>query len=268
MSAPPRTVALAAPRSVSTAAVVVAARNTDARREPHAPLATRPPRRSWRAARAAPTRGATDPVLTVARALRARRAQLDRATSTGRVETPARARHRPCTAAACAPPGRAARSSRRCAPTTPAASPWSPALARPRDPPADGARGDLARRAHERRRHGCSPARRATRCGCGAAWPLARDRLDHRSRHPDGEPDDRRSLGRGYRPVGRHAPRRRARAGAAITDPGDVPHDALAAPPRTALALLAHNAPVALWPLALIALGWHAIAVARTPATS
>ena len=46
--------------------------------------------------------------------------------------------------------------------------------------------------------------------------------------------------------------------------PASVPHDALAARTSTALALLAHNTPVALWPLALSALGWHAFPVART----
>jgi hypothetical protein len=43
-----------------------------------------------------------------------------------------------------------------------------------------------------------------------------------------------------------------------------VPHDALAARTSTALALLAHNAPVALWPLALTVLGWHALPLVRT----
>jgi hypothetical protein len=43
-----------------------------------------------------------------------------------------------------------------------------------------------------------------------------------------------------------------------------VPHDALAARTSTALGLLAHNTPVALWPLGLSALGWHALAVTRT----
>jgi hypothetical protein len=43
-----------------------------------------------------------------------------------------------------------------------------------------------------------------------------------------------------------------------------APRDALAANPGTALALLAHNAPIALWPLALAALGWNALAGARS----
>jgi hypothetical protein len=42
-----------------------------------------------------------------------------------------------------------------------------------------------------------------------------------------------------------------------------APHDALPATPGTAAALLAHNAPVALWPLALIALGWPRLRGAR-----
>jgi len=41
------------------------------------------------------------------------------------------------------------------------------------------------------------------------------------------------------------------------------PHDALTETPGTALQLLAHNAPVVLWPLALTALGWPAIPLAR-----
>jgi hypothetical protein len=39
-------------------------------------------------------------------------------------------------------------------------------------------------------------------------------------------------------------------------DTAPAPHDALAASPHTALDLLAHNAPVALWPLAVTALDW------------
>ncbi len=35
-----------------------------------------------------------------------------------------------------------------------------------------------------------------------------------------------------------------------------VPHDALPATPATVARLLVHNAPVVMWPLALIALGW------------
>lgn len=42
-----------------------------------------------------------------------------------------------------------------------------------------------------------------------------------------------------------------------------VPDDALAASAATALELLAHNAPVALWPLALVAVGWPDIPVVR-----
>lgn len=42
-----------------------------------------------------------------------------------------------------------------------------------------------------------------------------------------------------------------------------APHDALPARPDVAVDLLAHNAPVALWPLALAALGWATIPVAR-----
>jgi hypothetical protein len=42
-----------------------------------------------------------------------------------------------------------------------------------------------------------------------------------------------------------------------------APRDALAAEPATALVLLAHNAPVALWPLALVALDWPGIPLAR-----
>jgi hypothetical protein len=37
------------------------------------------------------------------------------------------------------------------------------------------------------------------------------------------------------------------------------PRDALTAAPGTALELLMHNAPVALWPLTLVALGWPAL---------
>jgi hypothetical protein len=43
-----------------------------------------------------------------------------------------------------------------------------------------------------------------------------------------------------------------------------APHDALTAAPATVLALVRHNAVVALWPLALVWLGWPAIPVART----
>lgn len=43
-----------------------------------------------------------------------------------------------------------------------------------------------------------------------------------------------------------------------------VPRDALPAGPSTVLELLAQNAPVALWPLALVALGWPAIPAIRT----
>ena len=42
-----------------------------------------------------------------------------------------------------------------------------------------------------------------------------------------------------------------------------APHDALPATLGTAAGLLAHNAPVALWPLALIALGWPRLPGAR-----
>jgi hypothetical protein len=42
-----------------------------------------------------------------------------------------------------------------------------------------------------------------------------------------------------------------------------APHDALAPTPDTALALLAHNAGVALWPLALVAVGWPGLAGVR-----
>jgi hypothetical protein len=42
-----------------------------------------------------------------------------------------------------------------------------------------------------------------------------------------------------------------------------APHDPLATSPATALGLLAHNAPIALWPLALVALGWPALTGAR-----
>jgi hypothetical protein len=42
-----------------------------------------------------------------------------------------------------------------------------------------------------------------------------------------------------------------------------APRDALAARPGTALTLFAHNAGVALWPLALVALGWPALAWVR-----
>ena len=60
-------------------------------------------------------------------------------------------------------------------------------------------------------------------------------------------------------------------AGAALTAAGvelttGTPHDALPARPDVAVDLLVHNALVALWPLALIALGWAAIPVARTVA--
>jgi hypothetical protein len=40
---------------------------------------------------------------------------------------------------------------------------------------------------------------------------------------------------------------------------GNAPRDALDAEPGTAAALLAHNAPVALWPLGLVAIGWPAL---------
>jgi hypothetical protein len=46
-----------------------------------------------------------------------------------------------------------------------------------------------------------------------------------------------------------------------ITAP--APRDVLAATPRTVFELVAHNLPVALWPLALIALGWPALPGAR-----
>ena len=42
-----------------------------------------------------------------------------------------------------------------------------------------------------------------------------------------------------------------------------APHDALPATSGTAGGLLAHNAPVALWPLALVALGWPRLPAAR-----
>jgi hypothetical protein len=42
-----------------------------------------------------------------------------------------------------------------------------------------------------------------------------------------------------------------------------APRDALAATPGTALELLRHNLPVALWPLALVALGWPAMTGVR-----
>ena len=42
-----------------------------------------------------------------------------------------------------------------------------------------------------------------------------------------------------------------------------APHDALPATPGTAAGLLAHNALVTLWPLALIALGWSQLRGAR-----
>jgi hypothetical protein len=43
----------------------------------------------------------------------------------------------------------------------------------------------------------------------------------------------------------------------------DAPRDALAAAPRTVVELVAHNLPVAIWPLALVALGWPALPGAR-----
>jgi hypothetical protein len=43
-----------------------------------------------------------------------------------------------------------------------------------------------------------------------------------------------------------------------------VPRDALPAEPGTVLELLAQNTPVAMWPLALVALGWPAIPAIRT----
>ena len=43
-----------------------------------------------------------------------------------------------------------------------------------------------------------------------------------------------------------------------------APHDALTGAPATVLGLVRHNAVVALWPLALVWLGWPAIPVART----
>ncbi len=42
-----------------------------------------------------------------------------------------------------------------------------------------------------------------------------------------------------------------------------APHDALPATLGSAVGLLAHNAPVAMWPLALIALGWPGLRGAR-----
>jgi len=43
----------------------------------------------------------------------------------------------------------------------------------------------------------------------------------------------------------------------------DAPRPALSGGAVATLELLAHNAPVALWPLALVLLGWHGIPVAR-----
>jgi hypothetical protein len=42
-----------------------------------------------------------------------------------------------------------------------------------------------------------------------------------------------------------------------------APHDALPTSVGTGLELFAHNAPVALWPLALVAIGWPALPAAR-----
>jgi hypothetical protein len=53
-----------------------------------------------------------------------------------------------------------------------------------------------------------------------------------------------------------------ASAGVTVIGAG-APRDALAATPPTAIELLAHNCPVALWPLALVGLGWPAIPGAR-----
>ena len=62
-----------------------------------------------------------------------------------------------------------------------------------------------------------------------------------------------------------------ALAGVAVIAVPDLGHNLYPHPPRpalagnagTALELLAHNAPVALWPLALVALEWHEIPVVR-----
>jgi hypothetical protein len=53
-----------------------------------------------------------------------------------------------------------------------------------------------------------------------------------------------------------------AEAGARVITVG-APRDVLAATPQTVLELVAHNLPVALWPLALIVLGWPALPGAR-----
>ena len=53
-----------------------------------------------------------------------------------------------------------------------------------------------------------------------------------------------------------------ALAGMPIVQAGR-PHDALTASATTAASLLAHNLPVALWPLALAALGWTRLAMTR-----
>jgi len=60
-------------------------------------------------------------------------------------------------------------------------------------------------------------------------------------------------------------------AGVAVLAVPDLGHSLYPHPPRptlardtgAALGLLAHNAPVALWPLALLALDWHEIPLAR-----
>jgi hypothetical protein len=60
-----------------------------------------------------------------------------------------------------------------------------------------------------------------------------------------------------------------AGAGALLDDSGlrlvdaGMSRDALVARPRTVIELVAHNAPVAVWPLALVALGWPALPGAR-----
>ncbi len=51
-------------------------------------------------------------------------------------------------------------------------------------------------------------------------------------------------------------------AGVELVDVGE-PHDALTNTAGTVAALVGHNAVVVLWPLALVALGWPAIPVAR-----
>lgn len=108
----------------------------------------------------------------------------------------------------------------------------------------------------------------------------ASDRAAHRARRPrhelNGGEEDRSGT------LGRYAASDRAAQGialavlVALTAVGwlagrgglklttGASHDALSAEPGTVLELLTANAPVAMWPLALVALGWPAIPAIRS----